>query len=244
MFCAFADKFVITHVIHGLGSLSMSIKKAIAAALKQNLLPGLVLQCFALALVLVYFFVPASQPVYAWFGVLEREYGFIYAFIATAVFGGFIPFVYLWLTKRLDAARSAFALLLFYVIFWGLKGVEVDFFYQLQGGWFGYENTIKTIATKVAVDQFLYSALWAAPTITIAYLWLEHGFDFRACGAALTKSFFLEKIPTVIFSNWLVWIPAVSIVYSMPQDLQIPLFNIVLCFWVLILAVLNKTKVE
>jgi len=218
----------------------MSIKHSITAALKQNLLPGLVLQCFALAIVLIYFFVPASQPVYAWFGVLKHDYGFIYAFVATAFFGGFIPFVYLWATKRIDPSRNALALLVFYVIFWGLKGIEVDFFYQLQGSWFGYENNLKTIATKVAVDQFLYSALWAAPTITIAYLWVEHGFNVRACGAALTKSFFFVKIPTVIFSNWLVWIPAVSIVYSMPQDLQIPLFNIVLCFWVLILAVLNK----
>jgi hypothetical protein len=178
--------------------------------------------------------------VYAWFGVLKHDYGFIYAFVATAFFGGFIPFAYLWATKRIDPSRSALALLVFYVIFWGLKGIEVDFFYQLQGMWFGYENNVKTIATKVAVDQFLYSALWAAPTITIAYLWVEHGFNVRACGAAFTKSFFFVKIPTVIFSNWLVWIPAVSIVYSMPQDLQIPLFNIVLCFWVLILAVLNK----
>lgn len=218
----------------------MSIKKSIAAALKQNLLPGLVLQTFALVIVLVYFFVPASQPIYAWFSVLKHEYGSLYAFVATAFFGGLIPFIYLWATKRIDPSQSALALFVFYLLFWGLKGIEVDFFYQLQGYWFGYENSLKTIAIKVAVDQFIYSALWAAPTITIPYLWVENRFDFRSCAAALNKSFFLEKIPTVIFSNWLVWIPAVSIVYSMPQDLQIPLFNLVLCFWVLILAVLNK----
>ncbi len=218
----------------------MSIKSSIAAALKQNLLPGLVLQFFALILVLIYFYVPAAQPTYAWFGVLKHTYGSLYAFIATAFFGGLIPFLYLWSSKRLDSSRSAFPLFLFYVVFWGLKGIEVDFFYQLQGHWFGYDNTLKTIATKVAVDQFIYSAFWAAPSITIPYLWVECHFNFRACGVALNKSFFFEKIPTVIFSNWLVWIPAVSIVYSMPQDLQIPLFNLVLCFWVLILAVLNK----
>lgn len=218
----------------------MSIKQSIIAALKQNLLPGLVLQFFALTIVLVYFFVPASQPFYAWFGVLKHKYGFAYAFVATALFGGFIPFVYLWATKRIDSSRSAFALFVFYIIFWGLKGVEVDFFYQLQGGWFGYENTIKTIATKVAVDQFIYSTFWAAPTITICYLWVECGFDIRRWWVALNRHFFCVKIPTVVLSNWMVWIPAVSIVYSMPQDLQIPLFNLVLCFWVLILAVLNK----
>jgi hypothetical protein len=232
--------FVTANDIYLIWPFMMTIKKTIGTALKQNLLPGLVLQCFALTIVLIYFFVPASQPVYAWFGVLKHEYGFLYAFVATAFFGGLVPFLYLWLSKRIDPSRNVFVLLLFYVIFWGLKGMEVDFFYQLQGYWFGYENTINTIATKVVVDQFLYSALWAAPMITITYLWMENGFSFRACKAAMTKSFFLVKIPTVVFSNWLVWIPAVSIVYSMPQDLQIPLFNLVLCFWVLILAVLNK----
>lgn len=221
----------------------MSIKNSILAALKQNLLPGLVLQFFALCLVLTYFFVPASQPVFAWFGVLKQDYGYGYSFIATAFFGGFLPFLYLLFTKGLDARRSAFGLLVFYLLFWGLKGVEVDFFYRLQGEWFGYHNSLAAIACKTAVDQFLYSALWAAPGITIVYLWVAHGYDFAAWWKAMDRDFFCVKIPTVIFSNWLVWIPAVSIVYSMPQDLQIPLFNLVLCFWVLLLAILNK-KVE
>lgn len=218
----------------------MSIKKSIVAALKQNLLPGLVLQVFALTLVLVYFFVPAAQPAYAWFGVLKQQYGFLYAFFATALFGGLIPFLYLLATKSLDKNRSYFGLLIFYLLFWGLKGVEVDFFYQLQGEWFGYENTFKTIVLKTCIDQFFYSALWAAPSITIIYLWVECGYDFRKWINAMDHKFFSMKIPTVILSNWMVWFPSVSIVYSMPQDLQIPLFNLVLCFWVLLLAVLNK----
>lgn len=218
----------------------MSIGQSIVAALKQNILPGLVLQFFALAIVLVYFFVPGSQPLYSWFGVLKHDYGFAYAFIATAVFGGLIPFLYLYATKGLDKNRNLYGLLFFYLVFWGLKGMEVDFFYQLQGMWFGYENTFKTIAQKTAVDQFIYSAFWAAPSITIVYLWVECGYDFRTWWAALDRKFFGVKIPTVILSNWMVWFPAVSIVYSMPQDLQIPLFNLVLCFWVLLLAVLNK----
>jgi len=218
----------------------MSIKKSITTALKQNLIPGLVLQFFALSLVLVYFFVPASQPVYAWFGVLKHQYGFFYSFVATAIFGGLIPFLYLLLTKSFNPARSYSWLLVFYLIFWGLKGIEVDFFYQLQGDWFGYESNVKTIFLKACVDQFIYSAFWAAPSITIVYLWVECGYNFRAWLNAMDRNFFSVKIPTVIFSNWMVWIPAVSIVYSMPQDLQIPLFNLVLCFWVLLLSVLNK----
>lgn len=218
----------------------MSIKQSIIAALKKNLLPGLVLQLFAASILLIYFFVPASKPVFILFGELKRTYGFGYSFIATALFGGLVPFLYLLLTKSLTPNRNIVGLLVFYVVFWGLKGMEVDFFYRLQADWFGTGNDVKTIVTKMAVDQFLYSALWAAPSITVVYLWMESNWNVTEAKQALTKEFFCVKIPTVILSNWLVWIPAVCVVYAMPAELQIPLFNLVLCFWVLLLAVLNK----
>ncbi len=218
----------------------MNIKQAIFTAFKQNLLPGLVLQIFAVSMLLVYFFIPAAKPAFTLFGELKQTYGFGYSFIATALFGGLIPFLYLWLSNSLPPRRNLLVLLIFYIVFWGLKGMEVDFFYRLQEQWFGSGNDLPTIATKMAVDQFLYSALWAAPGITIVYLWMESGWSVRAMRQAMSREFFLVKIPTVILSNWLVWIPAVSVVYAMPTELQIPLFNLVLCFWVLLLAVLNK----
>lgn len=218
----------------------MAIKQAIVAALKQNFLPGVVLQFFALLLVLVYFFVPAAQPAFDWFGQLKQAYGFVYAIVATALFGGLIPFCYLVLSKRLGAARNLYLLLAFYLVFWGYRGFEVDCFYRLQGWLFGYHNDAKTIITKALVDQFIYSAFWAAPSVSLVYRWMEHNFNLRAAWASLDRAFFTEKLPTNILSNWLVWLPAVSIIYSMPQQLQIPLFNLVLCFWVLLLAVLNK----
>jgi membrane-bound metal-dependent hydrolase YbcI (DUF457 family) len=219
------------------------VSASIVAALKQNLLPGIVLQLFAVTFLLVYFLVPESRPVFVWFGNQKEHYGFAYSFFATAFFGGLVPFLYLLKTKQISSNHNVIALLCFYIIFWGIKGMEVDFFYRLQGEWFGYGNDISTIVTKVAIDQFIYSALWAAPSITLAYLWVEHNYRIDQWRRALNKEFFCITIPTVIFSNWLVWIPAVSIVYAMPNELQIPLFNLVLCFWVLLLAVLNKKKV-
>lgn len=218
----------------------MSIKQSILVALKKNLLPGLVLQLFAAGILVVYFFVPASKPAFTIFGELKQIYGFGYSFIATALFGGLIPFLYLWLSNSLAPNRNRLGLLFFYLIFWGLKGMEVDLFYRLQADWFGTGNDLHTIVTKMAVDQFIYSALWAAPGITIVYLWMESNWSIVECRRAMTREFFCVKIPTVVLSNLLVWIPAVSVVYAMPSELQIPLFNLVLCFWVLLLAVLNK----
>jgi hypothetical protein len=44
----------------------------------------------------------------------------------------------------------------------------------------------------------------------------------------------------VTFSQWMVWIPAVSIIYCLPSALQIPLFNLVVCFWVLLLTFVSR----
>ncbi len=216
-----------------------NIRQSILAALKQNLKPGLVLQAFALLILVIYFFVPASKPVFVWFGDLKAQYGYFYSFIATAFFGGLIPFLYLWLSKSFSD-RNTFVLMVFYLLFWGIKGMEVDLFYRFQAEWFGSGNDWQTIITKMAADQFIYSTFWAAPGITIIYLLVESDWNVARWRAAMDKQFFCVKIPTVVLSNWLVWIPAVCVVYAMPAELQIPLFNLVLCFWVLLLAVLNK----
>ena len=57
------------------------------------------------------------------------------------------------------------------------------------------------------MDQFIYSAFWAAPTITWFYLWLEAGFN-KSLVEALDRHYLVRTLPTVIVSNWLVWIPA------------------------------------
>ena len=218
----------------------MSITSSIYAALKNTIVPGIVLQFFALLILLAYFSVPSARSYFNFFGTLKNDFGFGYSFVATAIFGGLIPFIYLWLSGRLPAGRSIAAIGIFYTLFWGYKGIEVDLFYRLQGVWFGTGNDVATLAIKVAVDQLIYSALWAAPSITLSYLWLQAGFNLKAWWHSIDRHYLLQTLPVVIVSNWLVWIPAVSIIYSMPTELQVPLFNLVLCFWVLLLAVLNK----
>ncbi len=213
----------------------------IGRAFKRNVVPGLILQCFALSIALCYFLWPESHGVFLFFSELKATHGWRYAFIATALFGGFLPCVYLIASGQIqDKWLQA---LLFYTLFWAIKGVEVDLFYQVQSYWFGHEATLRTIITKTAVDQFLYSALWAAPSIVLVYLWRDCGFNVRRWWREARKpDLWRITVPTVIFSNWIVWIPAVSIIYSMPSELQLPLFNIVLCFFVLLLATLSRKE--
>lgn len=212
----------------------------ISQAFKQNFIPGLILQLFACLVALSFFFFPASHVFFNFFSDLKEQHGALYALVSTALFGGLIPFTYLYLTKKIQ--HHVLGQLCFYCGFWALKGVEVDWFYQLQAQWFGNASDVKTIATKTLVDQMIYSAFWSAPTITLLYLWKDYGFSWTRLKADINKELFLIKIPTTVISNWMVWIPAVIIIYSMPPALQLPLFNLVLCFFVLLLSVLSRNS--
>ncbi len=212
----------------------------IKAALKENLLPGLCLQAFALAIAVAYFQWPAAAPVFNYFADLKLAYGWRYAMLSTALFGGLIPFLYLWLNGQVK--QSVMPVLMFYLLFWAYKGVEVDILYRAQAYWFGLEADWVTLAKKVSVDQFIYGTLWAAPSMAIGYLWKESQFKLSYLKKKLTREFFFLQIPTTLVTNWLIWLPAVIVIYSMPPALQIPLFNLVLCFFVLLLTTISKHK--
>jgi hypothetical protein len=209
----------------------------ISAALKgmkTNLLPGLVLQAIGLGVVLSYYFINAAQAAFLSISSLKTTYGYLFSAVSTAIFGGLIPCLYLFATKQIS--KKAFPKeLLFYLLVWIWKGIEVDAFYRLQGMIFGYTVTFGTILQKTFVDQFIYNPLWAAPSLTIAFLWKDCGFSFARLKLNVNKRLFTFKIPAVLFSTWIVWIPAVSIIYCLPGALQVPLFNLIICFWVLLL---------
>lgn len=67
-------------------------------------------------------------------------------------------------------------------------------------------------------------------------MWKDCDFSFARLKAELGWDFVTFRVPSVLCSTWMVWVPAVSLIYSLPSTLQIPLFNLVLCFFVLILS--------
>lgn len=209
------------------------------AGVRRNALPGFALQAFALALVAAYYLAPSARPAFDTVAGWKAHYGLAYSALATAVFGGAIPFLYLAFSGRIPAPKRR-AELLFYVLFWAYRGVEVDLFYRLQAFLFGEAATFAVVLPKVLVDQFVYSVLVAAPGQVVFFLWKDRGFSFRAIKPDLNLGYLSAAVVTVVFSQWMVWIPAVSIIYCLPSPLQIPLFNLVVCFWVLLLTFVSQ----
>ena len=212
-----------------------SIGDIITASLRENLKPGLVLQALAVTVLLLYYFVPPVRSALEVLGHWKQEGGFVFSAFSTSFFGGVVPYLLMLFTGRIAPEKQK-PLFWFYFIFWMWKGIEVDLLYRGQAMWYGNSSHWLVVALKVMTDQFIYCPIWAVPTMMIFYLWKDSGFSVAELKRKLAEVSFFQRWLRVLISNILVWVPAVCVVYMLPLSLQIPLFNLVLVFWTLILA--------
>jgi len=212
----------------------------IRRAVLENAWPALVLQLLALATVASYFTWPPAHALLDRLMVLKQDWGLAYSFVAGALFAGLLPRLVMRWTgawRGRVAPELAFAL-----TFWGWRSAEVDLFYRLQAHWFGSGSDWRTVLSKAAVDQLLYSPFWAVPQIAIAHVAKDAGWSWRGMREHLDREFFTLRLPSAVVGNAMVWAPAVIAVYVLPSALQLPVSNLVASFWVLLMAVLLARK--
>jgi len=211
------------------------------AGFRANLIPGVFLWFTGLGVVVTYYFIDSSRLFFDIVMETKSRYGYLYSFLATGFFGGLIPFLYLWGSRKIKKGMvSSYGL--FFVFYWAARGTEVDAFYRLQSILFGDELDWPTVLTKVFVDQFVYCILWAAPVTAVFYGWKEYGFSWSLFLKRTTRQSFFFEVARLLLSTWLVWVPATAIIYSLPPALQVPLFSLTLCFFVLLVSVFSKDE--
>ena len=217
----------------------MSIVSSIAAVFRENRVPCLALNLVVITLVGSYYQVPAIAEVWEAVGAFKLKWAYAFSLGSTIFAAVLLPtLVQLWMgTLPAEGRWRRVALL---SLFWGYRGMEIDLFYQVQGWLFGTGNDAATLIKKVAVDQFVMSPLWFVPTVLIAMRWVDMGGSWARTRASLTREFWTRTCPTVMVTNWLVWIPTLALVYSLPPALQFPLFSVVMCFFILIVTLLAR----
>ncbi len=209
---------------------------------RANLVPGLVLQVVALALVLGYYFTPGVSAALRGLTAWREQLGVIYSMAATALFGGLIPWLYL---RVLPATRHRYDIRqgAGLVAFWAFKGLEVHLVYAGLAAWLGTEPTLRTVLLKSALDQFVYCPFWAVPGMWIVYQVIEHGYRFAPVWARMRRAdWYARDLLPIIIANFGVWAPTVLLIYSLPVPLQLPMQNLVLCFFTLMIAHLSQRK--
>lgn len=205
-------------------------------SIRALLVPGLVLQAVALGLVLAYYFVPAAGPLFAQLGRWQSAGGFAFSAATTALCGGLIPFLFLRLHPDTRDTHP-WAHLVFFILYWAWKGAEVDLWYRILAAGYGQGHDAGTIVGKVLSDQFGYNPLYATPVSSLCFAWKDAGFRWAPVAADLRAGrWYYRQVLPVLLPLWFVWIPVVTCVYSLPLPLQMPLFNLALCFWSILFA--------
>lgn len=210
-------------------------------AAKANLIPGLIIQSVMLSVVLAYYW---NEPTRIWLNLLaewKARLGYGFSVPMAMVAGALLPeLLKIVMVQRGTVHRANFKNLGFTLVFWGFMGASCDTFYKWQTVWFGGAATVWILIQKVIVDQFLYCPFWATPLSVWAYEWKNRG--YANTSGFLTLGFYRAQILPVLIANWGVWLVLVSIIYSLPSLLQIPLFGLALTFWVLIMTYMSERK--
>lgn len=212
-------------------------------AARANAGPGLLVQGVMLALLLAYFFYPPTTVWLDRLAEVKARLGYGYSAVSAIVAGALLPELIRGLVLQKGKFRRANAAnLLFTIPFWAFMGVVVDAFYRLQAGWFGAEASFAVVAKKVVIDQFVYNPLFAAPFTAALYDWKNGGYGLRGLGRFFTRRNYRDAVVPTLCATWGVWIPLVTIIYSLPSALQIPMFGLALCLWVLLYTWMSERR--
>lgn len=209
-------------------------------AIRSNFLPGLVLQAAMLVGVGFYLFHQDFRNGLAGVAEIKRQMGFTFAFLSYVFAGALLPeLIKLLCFQKLRPAWQNLKDFAVAAPFFGCFGVTIDLLYRLQTILFGLGEDPATIARKVAFDQFVFSPFLGTPATLIYFSWAAGGFRWRALvrGAALPG--LAWRVLTVQAAGWMVWIPAVTVIYCLPALLQLPLAVTITAFWVLILTTIR-----
>jgi len=212
-------------------------------AARANLLPGLILQAVMLSLLLGYYFYPPTTALLNELADLKATWGYLYSIVASIVAGAVIPeLMRITLFQKGKVTRQNLGNFLFAAFHWAWSGALVDFLYRQQASWFGAEITFSVVATKVFIDQFIFNPFFATPVNSWCYDWKNAGFPWSGTSVFFTLRYYRNTIFPTLVATWGVWIPVVTILYSLPPLLQVPLFALALSLWVMILTWMSEQR--
>lgn len=208
-------------------------------AARANVVPGLMVQGAMVAVLAGYF---GSVEVRDFFGrvaMVKAAWGFGFSLLAAVVAGALIPELLRVMVFQKGCWRCGnFKSLAFAVPFWGGMGLVVDLLYRGQALWFGDEPTWRVVVPQVLVDQFLYTPFFSAPVTVWAYEWRRAG--YRLSWRWFTAGFYRDRVVPALFATWGVWIPVVTVLYLLPEPVQIPLFALALSLWVMLYSWMSE----
>lgn len=214
-------------------------------ALKLFWLPFCAIQALAVALVVLYYYVPAVASALARVAAWKDRGGLIFSVITVGLAGSVFPEIFKWITGtggRWSRARiSAFS---YSVLYFMINGAIVDLFYRGQGLLFGTGNDFFTVLSKVLFDMWVFTPLWAHPFAITWFLFRRTNYHWVRTFSAWGWPLYRDQVFPMLLPGWAYWFPMTGCIYSLPSDLQIPLFLFAISAWSLVFMFLASDRHE
>jgi hypothetical protein len=214
----------------------------IVAAARANIVPGLILQAVALVIVVAYFRSATVHTAFDRVAALKQEVGMPFAMVSTALCAGVFPLLLQGLQRQVPGQvarrREGISALPFYLVYWAIIGATVDALYLFLARLFGDNNLPLTVIKKVSFDEFLFTPI-VLGFYVICCTWKDSGYSTTRARQVLSDGKFVRRWWPMLIAAWIVWIPAVAMVYCLPQPLQLPVNNVIMCMWAMILLFLQ-----
>jgi hypothetical protein len=124
-------------------------------------------------------------------------------------------------------------------------GTEIQILYTLQGKVWAELPKWLEVGISTVIDQFVFVPFWAVWTLVLAYFWKDHGYSVKRTREAMGGGFihwYREKVWPVVVTNWFIWVPSVIMIYSLPAPLRLPLMQMILCLFVLVITIIMHKR--
>jgi hypothetical protein len=194
------------------------------------------------AVVAIFYFWPAGKEFLSRYAAWQDAGGILRTGLIAGFAGGILSelsVIYICDGGRWSGAHVENMVFRFVVFFLG--GMVVSKFYECQAYWFGDGLSWRILLPKILVDQFIFSVIWSTTYQTLTFRWQALRYSGSRLWNELDRSFVVERMLPVLVTNWMFWIPGVTLVYSMPLILQMPLNIFATAIWSLLLAGLAKS---
>jgi len=192
-------------------------------------------------LVGIYYCWPTGADALSWYAAWQHAGGIFRAGLVAGFAGGILSelsVIYICDGGRWNGAHVENMVFRFVVFF--MSGMIVCEFYEWQAFWFGDGLSWRVLLPKVLVDQCIFSVFWSTPYQALTFRWQALRYSGPRLWNELDGKFVVERMLPVLVTNWMFWIPGVTLVYSMPLILQMPLNIFATAIWSLLLAGLAK----
>lgn len=199
-----------------------------------------------LLVVVLYYCWPPWTALLSRYAKWQHSLGVVGAAIAAGLAGGVLSeFSIVYFQNGGRWTLASMENMAFKFVFFFIGGGMVYEFYQLQAWWWGDNVSWRVVAAKVACDQIGYSFVWATPYNALATRWQVNRYSFARLRLEFDGTFVMSRMLPALVASWMFWIPAVSIVYSVPLILQTPMFLFGTAIWGLLLpAVMRQGHTE